>query len=109
MRAGCSWLAYQALDARLSLPISKVHFWRDKQQREIDFVIPRGRNSVDALECKWNAEAYEPAALAVFRASYAKGRNFVLCPGVKRAFERRIGKQLVVFLPLEDCRKTLSE
>ncbi|MSP63251.1 MAG: hypothetical protein EXR72_23500 [Myxococcales bacterium] len=36
----------------------RIHFWRDKLQREVDFVIPAGRDGCDAFECKWKADAY---------------------------------------------------
>ena len=46
------------LDTLLSVEDpAKVLFWRDHQQREVDFVVPRGREAVDAYECKWSAAA----------------------------------------------------
>ncbi|MGA2659128.1 MAG: DUF4143 domain-containing protein, partial [Verrucomicrobiota bacterium] len=45
----------------------RVHFWRDKQQREVDFVVPRSRDAVDAIECKWKPDAFETRGLQAFR------------------------------------------
>ena len=43
-----------------------LHYWRDKQKHEIDFVwTPRGRPPV-AIECKWRAAGFDPVAMQVF-------------------------------------------
>jgi hypothetical protein len=69
----------ETLQARL--PDSPPLYWRDKSGREIDFVIPRDRDSVDAIECKWNPDAFDPSPLAAFRAIHPQGRNYLVCPG----------------------------
>ena len=71
-------LVLETLQARL--PDSPPHYWRDKSGREIDFVIPRNRDAVDAIECKWNPDAFDPGPLAAFRGIHPHGRNFLVCP-----------------------------
>ena len=44
------------LDTFIAGAVPRIHFWRDKQQREVDFVVPRGRESADAIECKWKPD-----------------------------------------------------
>jgi predicted AAA+ superfamily ATPase len=95
--AGGLW-EHLILDTLLSVPLPKVHFWRDKQQREVDFVVPRNRGAVDAIECKWNATAFETRNLAAFRSAYPRGRNFVVSPQVSAAYTRRAGEFEVTFL-----------
>lgn len=69
------------LDTLLSIEDpAKVLFWRDHQQREVDFVVPRGRDRVDAYECKWSALKPDLKNLRTFRAAYPQGRNFVVVP-----------------------------
>jgi predicted AAA+ superfamily ATPase len=68
------------LDLLLTLPAKEIQFWRDKRQREIDFVIPRGRGECDAVECKWNASAADGANFKAFRENHPRGRNIVVCP-----------------------------
>jgi len=92
------------LDTLLSLPVASVGFWRDKQQREVDFVIPRGRTAVDAIECKWNAADFETRGLAAFRSSYPHGRNFVVSPQVSTTYTRRMSTLEVAFLPVSALR-----
>jgi hypothetical protein len=61
---------------------------------EVDFVVRRGRE-VDAVECKVNPDRFDPASLAVFREAYPRGRNFVVCPGIRDAYDRRFGGLMV--------------
>ena len=55
-------------------------FWRDHQQREVDFVVPRGRDAVDAYECKWSGLKPDLHNLQAFRQVYPHGKNFVVVP-----------------------------
>jgi predicted AAA+ superfamily ATPase len=75
-------------------------YWRDKSGREVDFVIKGGREQVDAIECKVNPDHFDPAHLAVFRALYSKGRNYVLSPNIKSSYQRRYGKLQVDFIAI---------
>ncbi|HUG12190.1 MAG TPA: DUF4143 domain-containing protein, partial [Opitutaceae bacterium] len=105
--AGLLW-EHLVLDTLLSVPVTKIHFWRDKQQREVDFVIPHSRNTVDAIECKWSAEAFGIRNLAAFRDNYPNGRNFVVSPQVTTAYDRRVGELEIRFLPVGDLRFEFS-
>lgn len=55
-------------------------YWRDKEQREVDFVVARGDGRCDAIECKWDPERFSPRSLAAFRALHPKGNNYVVSP-----------------------------
>jgi predicted AAA+ superfamily ATPase len=84
---GILW-EHMVLDTLIASGCPRIHFWRDKQQREVDFVLPRGREAVDAIECKWTAEALDPRGLKAFRERYPKGRNYVVSPLTGPGFER---------------------
>jgi predicted AAA+ superfamily ATPase len=58
----------------------KIQYWRDASGREVDFVIPRDREKVDAIECKWDPEKLDPAAIKLFRSYYPKGDNYLVSP-----------------------------
>ncbi|MBM3890824.1 MAG: ATP-binding protein [Verrucomicrobia bacterium] len=100
---GLLW-EHLVLDALLAANVTRLHFWRDKQQREVDFVLPRGRDATDAIECKWNVEAFEPRGLVAFRENYPKGRNIVVSPQVTATYKRRMQGMEVNFVPLSDLR-----
>lgn len=85
-------------DLRAHLAGVRIRYWRDKSGREIDFVVPRGRNIADAVECKINPDAFHTKSLDVFRDIYPRGRNFVISPAVKSPYTRRLGAHSVTFL-----------
>lgn len=68
----------------------EVHYWRDKAKREVDFVVPRGRATVDAIECKWDLRRIDLAGIKAFRTLYPSGRNFVVAPAVAEPYQRTI-------------------
>jgi uncharacterized protein len=90
------------LDTLIAAGQPAIHYWRDKQQREIDFVLPQGRQGVDAIECKWNAKAFEPRGLLAFREHYPKGRNFVVCPFDDNPYQKTVAGLEVSFLSPTD-------
>lgn len=77
---GALWenLVLEFLQAQL--PSGSVRYWRDTAGREVDFVIPHGRDNVDAIECKWQSGKFDPAALIHFRSFYPKGKNYLISP-----------------------------
>ena len=70
-----------------------LFYWRDKAGREIDFVLRDGRE-VHVMECKISPDRFEPATLMAFRELYPRGRNYIICPGVSEAYDRRVGKHV---------------
>ena len=100
---GVLW-EHLVLDSLVAAGVAKIHFWRDKQQREVDFVVPRGRDSVDAIECKWNPEAFESRGLGAFRDQYPNGKNYVVSPLNGPAYERIQDGRKVAFVSPEDLR-----
>lgn len=71
-------------------PGEAVRYWRDKAGREVDFVRPCGRDTVDAYECKWNADEFDASALRVFREYYPKGANYLLTPSAGPAYRKKV-------------------
>ena len=72
-------------------PDTPVQYWRDKGGHEIDFVLAHHRDAVDAIECKWNPDAFDSTALKVFRDYYPKGRNYLVTPSGDSAYTKRYG------------------
>jgi predicted AAA+ superfamily ATPase len=105
---GLLW-EHLVLDTLRSLaPPANLHFWRDKQQREVDFVVPRARGTCDALECKWRASGFDPRGLIAFRTNYPKGRNLVVTPEPREPYGRKIGELDVQFTSLSSLRGLLA-
>lgn len=76
-------------------PDTSVHYWRDKQGREVDFVLAHRRDEVDAIECKWNSTAFDSTALELFRSYYPKGRNFLVSPSGAPGYVKQFGSHSV--------------
>jgi hypothetical protein len=69
-----------------------IYYWQDKSRREIDFVIRRGRDRVDVVECKINPDRLDAAPVEAFRALHPAGDNYVVSPAVKTPTPLRRGK-----------------
>ncbi len=104
---GILW-EHLVLDALVAAGVERLHFWRDKQQREVDFVVPRGRLAVDAIECKWNPAAFESRGLAAFRALYPRGKNYVVSPLIGPGYERVQARLRLRFVSPRELRLALA-
>lgn len=106
--AGQLW-EHLVLETLIATGLPAILFWRDKQQREVDFVVPRGRDAVDAIECKWRPDAIEVAGLAAFRACYPKGNNYVVSPLHGPAYRQAIKGLELQFVSPGELRRTLAQ
>lgn len=68
----------------------QIQYWRLSDGREIDFVIPRSRDAVDTIECKWNVEHFDPAGLKLFRTLYPGGNNYLICPMLEEGYSKQL-------------------
>lgn len=88
---GALWEHFVLEHLRAHFPETAVRYWRDKAQRELDFVLAHRRNAVDVVECKWDPSAFDGAALRVFRGYYPNGRNYLVTPSGDPAYTRQVG------------------
>jgi predicted AAA+ superfamily ATPase len=82
---------------RSKVPAGNLFYWRDKSRREIDFVVKRGREALDCIECKINPDRFQPSSLLAFRERYPRGDNFVVSPRVKTPYRRAHGELAIRF------------
>ncbi|MCP4698862.1 MAG: ATP-binding protein [Gammaproteobacteria bacterium] len=72
---GLLW-EHLVLDAlRFRFADEAVFYWQDKSYREVDFVIRRGRDRVDAMECKINPDKLNAKPIEAFRGMHPEGDN----------------------------------
>ena len=81
-----------------------IHYWRDKDRHELDFVLARNPSAPVAIEVKWQAEAFDPRNLRIFRNAYPEGGNFLVAQNVDRPYTRRNGELPVRVLGLKDIQ-----
>jgi uncharacterized protein len=84
---GTLW-EHLVLETLIAVGVRGVAYWRDKSQREVDFVIPRERGKVDAVECKWSAAGFSPRGLQAFRALHPRGKNYLVVPSAAEPWQR---------------------
>jgi predicted AAA+ superfamily ATPase len=77
---GILWEHFVLEFLQARFPDIRMRYWRDKAGREVDFVIDRGRDEVDTIECKWNIDAFDSLPLRTFRSYYPKGNNYLVTP-----------------------------
>lgn len=77
------------LDALIfHLPAEEIHYWRDKQKHEIDFVwAPRTAAPV-AIQCKWRAAAGDPEDFHAFSHLYPSADRWILAADRATAITR---------------------
>jgi predicted AAA+ superfamily ATPase len=81
---------------------SNIYYWRDKSNREIDFIIKASRQSAHTIECKINPDQFDTKTLRVFRSLYPEGDNFVISPNIKQSYKRKYENLIVNFCSLDD-------
>jgi predicted AAA+ superfamily ATPase len=94
-----------------------VHYWRDKQKHEVDFVLAANPQAPTTLEAKWKASAFDPGNLLIFRKSYPEGRNFLVAQDVDQPYTRQYGAAKVRFIGLRhlpeaigpECKKSKAD
>lgn len=85
--------------------VIRIHYWRDKQGNEVDFILPLSRDRVDAIECKVNPDKFHPRSLRIFRAYYPKGKNYLVVPHVRESYQRRYDGIVMTVTPLSALQK----
>jgi hypothetical protein len=83
---GILWEHLVLNEITAALQGEKVHYWRDKQGHEIDFVIKGQRSAAHAIECKWNSTAFNPANLKIFRKHHPAGENYVVSHDITKPY-----------------------
>ena len=99
---GILWEHYVLNEIQGRLQHRGLRYWRNKHGAEVDFVAPRrGREGPVAIEAKWSAATFEPAALAAFKRLYPDGPSFVVAADVDLPFSRSYDGLEVEFVPLD--------
>jgi predicted AAA+ superfamily ATPase len=99
--SGILWEHYVLNEIQGRFQRRDIRMWRDKQGHEIDFIVTVPGKAPTTIECKWNADRFDPAAIKVFRRIYPAGRNFIVCRDVKDSYRRTVGEINVEFVGLE--------
>lgn len=98
---GLLW-EHLVLDAlRSKFKNDQIHYWRDKSEREVDFIIAFSNEEADGYECKINPDYFDSASLKIFRNTYARGKNFCISPMVKTPYRKNFNGLIVEFISIQ--------
>ena len=97
---GILWEHFVLNELQAHLQSRKIHYWRDKQGHEVDFILAGRNQSPIAIECKWTSADFDPSGIKVFRGKYPKGNSYVVASDVDRSFHRRYGELDITFVSL---------
>lgn len=65
-------------ELRAQFDSDAIFYWRDKQKREIDFVLARRGQDPVAIECKWKLKSAKRSHFNAFQALYPKSRQILI-------------------------------
>jgi uncharacterized protein len=85
-----------------------VHYWRDKAQHEVDFVLLRRGGDPIAVECKGSERAFDAAGLAAFRRRYPAGANWLVVPEGDEPWSTTVRGMDIEVVPLGGVERPLS-
>ncbi len=107
---GILWEHYVLNEVQGRLQHRGLRYWRNKHGAEVDFVLPRrGEKGPVAIEAKWKAASFDPAALAAFRRIYPAGPSFVVATDVDAHYKRSYDGFEVEFASLDRLVERLAE
>jgi len=75
-------------ELKFELSDATIHYWRDKQKREVDFVIDRRGLPPVAIECKWRTSAADYSGLAAFRSLHPDAVCWLIAADRNTVIER---------------------
>lgn len=105
---GLLWEHYVLNELHARLQTRDIHYWRDKRQHEIDFVLLRHGAAPTAVECKWSASGFDPTNMLAFRRQHGQGENFVVADDVERSYRKIFDGREINFVNLSTLIQKLS-
>jgi uncharacterized protein len=75
-------------ELKFELSGARIQYWRDKQKREVDFVINRRGLPPIAIECKWRASGADYSGLAAFRSLHPDAVCWLIAADRRTVIER---------------------
>lgn len=106
---GVLWEHFVLNELQAHLQSRGLHYWRDKRQHEIDFVLARHGKPPLAIECKWSAGELDPVNMQAFGKQYPRAQFYVVAPDIERAFVRHYDGLAVTFTSLVELAEKVVD
>ena len=94
---------------RAHFPEQPLQFWKNKQNREIDFVLSRGRGICDAIECKWTLQTRNALNFKAFRDQYPQGKNYIVTAEKIPTRKEMMNKLTIVLCHINDLPSLIAQ
>ena len=105
---GTLWEHYVLNELHSRLQTRRIQYWRDKKEREVDFVIARPGRDPIAIECKWSAAGFDAKSLLAFHRQYPESTLLVVAHDLDRSFRRVYQGTMVTFVSLDGLIEKLK-
>lgn len=99
---GLFWEHWVLNEIHARLQTRRIHYWRDKQGHEVDFVLSRPGRPPTAIECKWRAGDINASGLTAFCRRYPGTQAYLVAQDVDRPFQKRVQDLIVHVIGLKD-------
>jgi len=116
---GLLWEHIVLNELHAHLQTHAIHYWRDKQGHEIDFVLRnKSTHKLTVIECKFSTLQANSSQsmitnigknIEAFRQYYPHGENFIVASDVEIPFERSYEDITLSFINTKDLIKKLSQ
>jgi len=99
---GVLWGHFVLNELQARLQSREMHYWRDKRQHEVDWVLARRGGPPLAIECKWSMGEFDPVNLQAFGKQYPNAEFYVVVHDIERSFVRHYNDLAVKFVGLPE-------
>lgn len=106
---GYLWEHYVLNEIQSHFPDVQIHYWRNKQGNEVDFILLKRGKPPIAIECKWKANNIHTKNIKAFRKLHVGDENFVVVSDIERPVTHTFDKLKINLLKLRDLIEHLSK
>lgn len=105
---GFMWEHYVLNELHAHLQTRQIHYWRDKQGHEVDFIIERRGLAPAVIETKWSTRDFNYLGLKAFMNQYPNAQVFVVVGNLPNSSVKKINNIPVIFTGFSGLIKHLN-
>jgi predicted AAA+ superfamily ATPase len=95
------WEHYVLNEMHARLQAGEIHYWRDQQGHEVDFVLVKRGGAVTAIECNWSEKDVDWGGLAAFHKLYPQARHCIVAQDVSRTHDKNHSGMTVTYTSVD--------
>ncbi|MBI5554478.1 MAG: ATP-binding protein [Elusimicrobia bacterium] len=106
---GFLWEHFVLNELQARLQSRHIHYWRDKQGHEVDFIIGRRGQPPIAIEAKWNSRDFNIVNLRVFLRQYPRSEALVVCADLSATIIKQVDGITITFMGISELARWIEE